>query len=892
MPDDRRLRLLVRLLPSRAREWFEPAWHDLEAARLDRLRRQSSGVGRAVVQVWGWLQALTLLLDCWRLAFLDRHLAVPEPRSPRPRSPEPLDMFVQNLRHAFRRLLREPSFTAAAVLTLGLGVGANVAVFAVVEAVLLRPLPYPDADRLVILNHRDLRTGVAKEFIAIGDFVDLAARQSTFADVAGYGTTRGTIFDNGEPFQVSALMATSRLFDALEITPLFGRALTPEDAVTGAGRVALMGYDLWKNRFGGDSAVVGRSIRFESGMVTIVGVMPPQFRFPPNSRSELVVSMEVPTSAPAQRKFGWTFALGRLAPGKTVTDATADLAAVSRQLAVEYPAENQGSTYFALPLRDAVVGDTKMALIFLLAAVGVVLLIACANVANLLLARSLGRRREMAVRATLGAGRRQLAGQLLTESLVLALVAGVVGVTIASQGTRALVTLLPAGLIGPGLGPVGINGPVLVFALGLTVLATVAFGLAAIVTTRKEASAATLVVAGRSSMTAGARRASSALVVAEISLAVVLLIGAGLILRSFAGLLAVDPGFRTDQVMTVEIALPADRYADPGAAGGFYDGVLAAIADLPTVRDVGAGVVVPLTGNNWTAPLSRADQPVPPGERPPEVGWQMASGGFFRALEIPLRAGRLFDRRDRPGSPQVAIVSEAVERKYFTDGGAVGRILALGEQRVEIVGVVGDIRRAGLTDAPRADMYFPFEQNPGPQITLFVRTTIDPAAVGPAIKEVIRRLEPNTVFLQTRTLAAVASESVRTTRLLLWLLGVFAVIALVLAAVGIYGVMSYVVRQRTREIGTRLALGATGRDIVWMVMREGGAIAAIGVVVGAGVGLAAARGLSAMLYGVSVADPLVVAAAVGVLVATALVSCYLPARRAAAVDPARTLMEQ
>jgi putative ABC transport system permease protein len=498
----------------------------------------------------------------------------------------------------------------------------------------------------------------------------------------------------------------------------------------------------------------------------------------------------------------------------------------------------------------------------------------------------------MAVRATLGAGRAQLAAQLLTESLVLAVVAGALGVGIATQGTRALVSLMPSGIGGGLEGRIPINGPVLAFALGLTVLATLAFGLAAILTTRRNAGAETLVVAGRSSMTIKARRASSTLVVAEISLAVVLLIGAGLILRSFAGLLAVDPGFRFDRVLTLQISLPVERYSDPGAAASFYDGAFTAIKTLPVVKDIGAAVVVPLTGNNWTVPLERVDHPVAPGERPPEVGWQVASAGFFRALEIPLVSGRLFDQRDRPGSPRTAIVSQAVERKYFADGGALGRMLKSGDETIEIVGVVGDIRRAGLDDTPRADMYFPFERSPSFQITMFVHTSGDPAAAAAAIKGVIRRFEPNTAFLATRTLGEVASESVRTTELLLWLLGAFAVIAVVLAAVGIYGVMSYVVRQRTREIGTRLALGATGRDILWLVMREGGVIAVIGVSVGAAIGLAAARALGSVLYGVSTADPIVLTLAVTVLVGTALVACYLPARRAAAVDPARTLTEQ
>jgi putative ABC transport system permease protein len=382
------------------------------------------------------------------------------------------------------------------------------------------------------------------------------------------------------------------------------------------------------------------------------------------------------------------------------------------------------------------------------------------------------------------------------------------------------------------------------------------------------------------------------LVVAEIALAVVLLMGAGLILRTMAGLLAVDPGFRLDGVMTVQLALPADRYGTPEARQGFYEQAFGALAAVPEVQETGAAVVMPLTGNNWTVPFERADRPVPPGERPPDVGWQLASGGFFRALRIPLVDGRLFDGRDRPGSPPVVIVSDAVRRRFFGDADAVGQSIRLGGETAEIVGVVGDIRRAGLDDDLRADMYFPFEQAYGGQITLFTRTSGDPAAAQAGIRSAIRGIEPDAALTEERTLAEVASESVRITSLVLWLLAGFAAIALTLAAVGIYGVMSYVVGQRTREIGTRMALGAVRSDILWLVMRQGMAIAVTGTALGLVAGLAASRSLRSILYGVSVADPLVLGGAAVVLVLTTLAACYLPARRAVAVDPARTLADQ
>jgi putative ABC transport system permease protein len=799
-------------------------------------------------------------------------------------------MFLYDLRHAVRRLAREPGFTLAAVLTLALGVGANVTVFAVVETVLLRPLPYAEADRLVTLNYRDDRTGITKPFNALGDYVDFARLQNSFDAFGAYGVGEATIFGQGDPFRASALVVSSGAYDALGIRPLLGRGIQPEDTKPGAGQVMLLGYDLWQTRFGGDSAVVGRHVQINDEQRLVVGVAPRGFRFPPNAPTDVVSAMTVPVEMPAQRKSGWVLAMGRLAAGRTIEEATTEIATLSRQFEREYPESNSATSYFLMSLRDAFVGDTRQALVLLLAAVAAVLLIACVNVANLLLARSLARRREMAVRMALGAGTRRLVSQLLTESLVLALVAGALGVGITYWGAKGLIALVPESMELPT--DVRLNGPVLAFAFFLSAATALGFGLVAGLTLQLESGLNTLVVAGRASMGATARRAMGGLVIAEIAFAMVLLIGAGLILRTFAGLLAVDPGFRFDRVMTMELALPADRYTAVEARQGFYDRAFAALDALPEVQEVGAAVVMPLTGNNWTVPLERTDQPPAPGERPPDVGWQLASGGFFRALDIPLLDGRLFDQRDTPESPPVVIVSQAVQERYFGGQPAVGRTIKLGEETMEIVGVVGNIRRAGLDDDLRADMYFPFEKPLPGEITLFVSTAGQPEAALGAMQTAIREIEPNAALAESRTLAGVASESVRITRLVLWLLGMFAATALALAAVGIYGVMSYVVGQRAREIGTRIALGAQPRDILLLVLRQGGVIAGVGTVVGVAIGLVAARSLRSILFGVSAADPMILAGAAGVLVATALAACYLPARRAVATDPARTLSDQ
>jgi putative ABC transport system permease protein len=805
---------------------------------------------------------------------------------------EPLVSAVYQLRHAFRRLMREPAFTLAAVATLAFGVGGNVAVFAVVEAVLLRPLPYPVADRLVIVNHRDSRTGITKEFVPIADYVEMIQRQSSFDAIGAYGYgAAATIYGSGDPYRATVLGATEGALAALGARPSLGRLIEEGDVRQGAAPVVVLGYEYWRDKWGASPSVLGTSIRINQTMRQIVGVTQPGFRFRMTKPAELVLPMTFPPPSPGRRN-GFTFVIGRLKAGRTIEAAQTDLSLISRQLEQEFPQSNLAASYFPLALRDVLVGSTKTALVLLLAAVGVVLLIACANVANLLLARSLSRRREMAVRIALGAGRGRLAAQLMAESLALAAISGVLGILIAFSGSRALVALVPKSVVAPGLTDVHINGPVLLFALGLTLVTTLAFGVIGLFVLRGDSAASILVGAGRTSISNALRRVASGLVVAEVALAIVLLVGAGLVMRTFGRLLSVDPGFRYDHVMTLGINIPSDRYRDSVARDGFFRATFAALRAVPGVTQAGAAAVVPLTGNNWTIPLERVEQPVPAGERAPEVGWQVASGGFFRTLEIPLLAGRLFDERDRPGGPTVVIVSEAIQKRFFPSESAVGKQLRFGNGTAEIVGVVGDIRRAGLRDEPRTDMYLPFELSPSSQTTLFVRTAGNPNAALLSLQSAIRSIDPKTVFLESASLEDIAAESVRTTKLVLWLLGVFAATALTLAAIGIYGVMSYVVRQRTREIGTRIALGATQRSIIWLMMKQGAAIAMLGTAAGLSVGFLAVRSLSSILYGVSPSDPITMGGATFVLVTTILAACYAPARRAASVDPARTLAEQ
>lgn len=876
MPD------LGRLLPRRVRaEVFEPSRRDLRnaslRARLARGAVESSPTERAVLAG----REFMLWLDCWRQARHDLHV-------PLPRIREPITMLRYHLRHAVRLLWRDKTLTAAVVFTLALGFGANAAVFSVVEAVLLRPLPYPESDRLLVLGHRDSRSGLTKAFIARGDFIDMASRQQVFERLDGYGNFQATMTGATDPIRVRGLSATPGLFQTLRTEVVAGRAFEEADGRPGAPPVMILGHRTWVTQFGSDPGVIGRSLRLGDANRQVVGIAAPGLRFPAGDPVDVVAPIALPATAPAERKSGWIFGVGRLKAGVTMEQAQSHLAALSAEFERTYPTQNQGSVYYATALRDVLVGDSRPALLLMLAAVGLLLLVACANVANLLLARAISRRPEMALRTTLGAGRSRLALQLFSESLVLGSVGLTVGLVVAWLGVPALVALVPASVAVPGLEQTGLNLTVLGFSF-LTMLATtLAFGFVGLATTRGPASLA-LDSVPRAGVSRQTRRWSSALVIGEIALAAVLMVGAGLVLRSFAGLLAIDPGFRTDGVLMVNAQLPAGRYQTEEARQSFYRQAFDSLNHARDVQSVGAGAVVPLTGNNWTVPFERADRRVPSGQRPPDVGWQQASAGFFEALRIPLKSGRLFNASDGPDGAPVVIISEAIERQFFPGESAIGKRAVTDIGVAEIVGVVGSIRRASLEDEPRADMYFPFERSSPSSVSIFIRTSSrEPRAILPDVQARLRQIEPAVALLEATTLAEVSRKSVAVPRLAVWLLGVFAAVGLALAAIGVYGVLAYHVRQRTREIGTRVALGATTQSIVRMILGESGRLVAIGLVVGLGAGIAAARSLGALLFNVPIADPVTLTATALTLVVAMSAASYLPARRAAQIDPART----
>jgi putative ABC transport system permease protein len=696
---------------------------------------------------------------------------------------------------------------------------------------------------------------------------------------------QSTLFEGTEPTRLVGLAVTPALLDTLQVQPALGRLITADDTRSGAPPVVMISYDLWQTRFGSDPNIIGRGVQFISARRQVIGVLPQGFHSPPNAATDIAVPTALAAVPPANRKNGWSPAMARLKAGQTIDAARAELDALSREFAEQYPEQNRGTQYYAVSLRDSLVGDTKRPLLLLLGAVGFVLLIACVNVGNLLLARSLGRHQEMAVRTALGASWTRLASQVFAEAIVLALTGGLIGVAIAWQGAPTLAALVPETTQVPALKQVGLNVPVVAFSLMVSVIAAVLFSALSCVSLFNQEQRSALSAARGTSISMGGRRAASWLVAGEIALAGILLVGAGLTLRSFANLIAVDPGFRIDNVLTLQITLPAARYRTPETVVDFYSRAMRALEQLPEINHAGTAEVVPLTGNNWTVTFDRVDRPTPAGTRPPDVGWQTASAGYFRALEIPLKAGRLFEDRDRLEEIVPVIISEAIADQYFPGENPIGVRLKSGPPDGSvIVGVVGNIRRAALTDQPRADLYFP-----GPANTIFIQTSGEPLSVLPAVRTALRNLEPGVVVHAARTMNDYASASMGITSLAMRLLAGFAIVALLLAAIGVYGVMAYSVRRRTREIGTRVALGADRKAIILLVMREGGIITAAGVIVGLASGLLAARSLSAVLYGVPAADPISLGLAAIVLAATGLAACYVPALRASRVDPARTL---
>ena len=800
-----------------------------------------------------------------------------------------MDELKRDARHAVRALTRRPGFAAVAVLTLALGIGLTSALFSVVDAVLLRPLPYHDADRLVVLWQHDRRNGIERDDVAPGNFLDWRERTPGFAAMAAADPYGFDYIGEDGPESFRAWRVTQDFFALLGTPALVGRTLRGDDFTPGRDRVVVLSHDLWRRRFGGDASVVGRAVTLDGEPRVIVGVMPPAFQFP--SRKDLWaprVESRDGTDDRQNRRATYLTVVGRLAPGVTVAQAQAAASAVAARLAVEYPRTNSDVDVTVVPLAEQVVGSARPALLLLLSAVAVVLMVACANVANLFLAQALRRQREFAVRAALGAGRAHLARQLFAEGALLAAVGGALGVLVAGAALAAIRALAPANL--PRIEEIALDGRAILFTAAVSALTALLFASLPAWRVAHADPQQTLRADGRGS-TAGGRRGRSrrALVVTEIALACVLVVAAGLLVRSFAALTSVDRGYRTDHVLAMSTFI-FDIARTEEKRTAFVSEVSDRLARLPGVRAVGAASSLPLAERIGPeqAAISGAGRPSPAGAEP-EVRAAVVTPGFFDALRVPLRRGRVFTSGDDGHSVPVAVVNERFARRFFPGEDPVGKrvVVRFAGPPVtrEIVGVVGDVRHAGLDDDPDPGIYVPHRQLPTGRVIFVVRTAGDPAAATRAASREIWAVAPSLPLYGVYTLDALLDATLKPRRFNLLLLGAFSLAALALAAVGVFGVMSSATAERTREIGVRLALGARPSEVLGLVLREGASLAAAGLGLGALVSVATVRSLRALLFGVQPLDPVAFAVGSAVILATALLATLMPAYRAARVDP-------
>jgi putative ABC transport system permease protein len=804
-----------------------------------------------------------------------------------------MDTLWQDLRYALLQLRRTPGFTAVAVLTLALGIGANTAIFSVVNSVLLRPLPYRQPDRLVSIDLDALDYG--------GSYLQLRERARTM-DVAAYrpaayGSVGLSLTGSGEPVQLQGTAITSNLFGLLGVDAAIGRTFLPSESQPGRDAVVVLSYELWQARFGGDPSIVGSQIRLGSTSRTVVGVMPPHLHFP-SATTQLWVPMVLD---PANRTELWSIGanmIGRLRPGVELARARAEVSNLAPQMLRLFPwsmPAEYGREATAVPLRDMVVGSVRPMLLVLLGAVAMVLLMACVNVMNLLLVRTAARRRELAIRTALGAGRRRLMRQLLTESVLLAGIGGAAGLLLASWGVRAVTGLLPPGT--PRLDEISIDGGVLAVTLAVALATGLVLGVVPAFRAARSEAQTVLKEGGRGS-SAGRerRRLSGVLVISELALAVVLATGAGLLVRSFWRLLQTDPGFRTEQLVSASIAPPTFRYSDDVSQREFYKALLLRLETIPGVRMSAITTRLPFGGNSYGSVFKIDGRPNPAqtGDWPfADIG-AVVSSEYFRTLSVPLLRGRAFTEADREGALPVVVINESLAHHYWPDQDPIGkRIQQPGDTTwATIVGIVADVKHEKLSEGTKGAIFWPLLQHHVDHPSIVVRTDASPDAVAASLRGAVADVDADTPVSDIRTMDQLISSSLSQPRTAMTLLAAFGMLALVLGAVGIYGVIAYAVSQRTHEIGVRIALGARPGDMIRMVIEQGGILAFIGIVVGLVGAFALTRLLAALLYGVSPLDPATFITAPIVLMCVALLATSLPARRAARVDPVVALREE
>jgi putative ABC transport system permease protein len=886
---------LPRSLLRRLLAWVLPAGsvRDGLLGDLDELYAERARKGRAAADLWYARQLASAVLH-YRL----RRQGATEPSGD---GIGMLESVGRDVGFALRALRRRPGFTAVIVLTLALGIGANTAVFSVVRSVLLRPLPFPEDDRLAVVLLKGTIFNNAEMAPSPPEYAAFREQLRSWTELATYRIRAATITPAGaEPERLSTVTASSNLFRTLGRDALVGRVFGAEEDRPEQEPVAVLSHEYWQTRLAGHPGIIGRTLQFDGVARTIIGVMPPDFRFPDPD-----VQVWLPMTFDDQRLLGRGSrgnhsysVVGRLRPGVPLAAAETELNDLITRLAAN-PDANFHAWHpgYLRSLRPYMVGDVSRTLWVMLGAVGLVLVIACANVANLLLVRAEERTREMSVRTALGAGRRRLVAQLVTESVVIAVLGGVAGAAMAYLGVDALRAVAPADL--PRLDEIRVDATVFLFTGVVALLAGVVFGLAPVALAWRNDVSGVLRDQGRGGTAGRGRvRLRQLLVVSETALAVVLLVAAGLLLQSFRRLAAVDPGFRAGGVLTARLSIAGSQYADAGDVVGFYDALLPRIRALPGVVEAGAVGVVPMAGRLGPTDTEVEGWVPPDSVRVAEI-IQVVTPGYFAAMGIPVLEGRGFDTRDGTDAPLVAVVSEKLARKYWPGRSALGERIRFDWQDApfaEVVGVVADVHQNGLDAPPVYGMYY-FVQAHGERaigdpfgtMTLTVRASVEPASLVGAIRAQVQALDPSIPLYQVRTMEEVVAADTATERFSMLLQLVFAVVALSLSAVGLYGVLAFTVARRTAEMGIRMALGARSVDVRRMVVVQGMALVGLAVLLGLGGALAAGRLMSGLLYGVSATDPVTYALVVGVLLAVALLACWLPARRASAVDPAEAL---
>jgi putative ABC transport system permease protein len=795
---------------------------------------------------------------------------------------------IRDVRFSIRQLLKSPGFSVVAILTLALGIGASSAIFSVVNGVLLRPLPYPEPDALVRVH--EIVPQYGRFSVAPANFLDWRKQSTSFERIAAYGGTSGTFTWGDGPERVQGANVSWDLFDLLKVRPALGPGFEEKQDRPGSNDVLVLSHGLWMRRFGGDPNIIGQSINFSGTPSTIVGVMPEGFYFP--SRTAEFWRPIAINPANATRGGHFLGVVARMKPGLTIDQAGAEMKGIAERLALQYPDNSAKESAEVVGLLEQVVGTIRPALMTLLIAVGVVVLIVCANIANLLLVRASIREREVAIRTALGAGRSRLVLQMLAESLVLSVIGGALGLLLAYLAIPAIRTLSAGGI--PRVADVSIDGTVMVFTLAASLLTGVIFGLVPAWQSSRVGASNALKEGGRSNVGGGGRWMRSALLVGEVAMSLVLLVGAALLLRSFSKLTSVDPGFKPEGVLAFQLSVPPSTgEADRPRIQQFYDSLIERLDAAPAVTSAAVVQSLPMRGS-YVLSVEIKGKPVPkPGEEP-SANYRAVTPDYFRTLGIPVLRGRSFTAQDSANGPMVTMVDEAFTRRHFPGEEAIGRRIDIGNgtDDAEIIGVVGNVNYSGLDALPSPTMYMPFAQDLFSTTWVMVKTDGDPNALIGTVRQIVRDLDNRLPAYSMTPLGEVISESVAQQRFSMLLIALFGLVALFLAAVGLYGVVAYTVSLRTREIGLRMAIGAMPSDVMKMILGGGMKLAALGVVLGVAAALALSELVEAMLFEVEPSDPFSYAATAVILLTVAALACYIPARRAMRVDPMVTLQQE